>query len=203
MHPLDENPAVNREPNQLPSFLFPSQIATLMLVETEDLIPLFALIVWPIFGAVMALRYPKQALRLAALAPTLSILHFVTSDGSQLGPTYQTAVRNFASLRPPMTYQGKEAGGIQFHVDYPRTCAVRSPDAYGVSTSRVVTYPLDQETGAADSFAGWNAEVVLRVLATIFQRLGGRKRGEAPTRLRYPYVSNVLRFQTNANPTNI
>ena len=39
MHPLDENPAVNREPNQLPGFLFPSQIATLMLVETEDLMP--------------------------------------------------------------------------------------------------------------------------------------------------------------------
>ena len=40
--PLDENPAVNREPNQLPGFLFPSQIATLMLVETEDLLPLIA-----------------------------------------------------------------------------------------------------------------------------------------------------------------
>ena len=39
MHPLDENPAVNREPNQLPGFLFPSQIATLMVVETEDLMP--------------------------------------------------------------------------------------------------------------------------------------------------------------------
>ena len=36
MHPLDENNAVNREPNQLPGFLFPSQIATRMLVETED-----------------------------------------------------------------------------------------------------------------------------------------------------------------------
>ena len=82
MHPLDVNLAVNREPNQLPGFLFPSQIATLMLVETEDLIPLIAPIVWPMFGAVMALRYPTQALRVAASAPALSILHFVTSDGS-------------------------------------------------------------------------------------------------------------------------
>ena len=42
-HPLDENPAVNREPTQHPGFfLFPSQIATLMLVETEDLMPLIA-----------------------------------------------------------------------------------------------------------------------------------------------------------------
>ena len=70
MHSLDENPAVNREPNQLPGFLFPSQIATLMLVETEDLKPLIAPIVWPTFGAVMALRYPTQALRVAALAPS-------------------------------------------------------------------------------------------------------------------------------------
>ena len=104
MHPLDEKPAVNREPNQLPVFLFPSQIATRMLVETEDLMPLIAPIVLPIFGAVMALRYPTQALRVAALAPTLFILHFVTSDGSHWGPTYQTVVKNFASLRPPMAY---------------------------------------------------------------------------------------------------
>ena len=52
MHPLDENPAINREPNQLPGFLFPSQMATFMLVETEELMPLIAPIVWPIFGAV-------------------------------------------------------------------------------------------------------------------------------------------------------
>ena len=65
-HPLDENPVVNREPNQLSGFLFPFQMATLMLVETDDLMPLIAPIVWPIFGAVIALRYPTQALRVAA-----------------------------------------------------------------------------------------------------------------------------------------
>ena len=54
--------------------------------------------------------------------------------------------------------------------------------------------PLDQETGAADSFANWNAEVVLRVLATIIQRLGGRKRGEEPTGLRFPYVCDTPRM---------
>ena len=104
MHPLDENLAVNREPNQLPSFLFSSQMATLMLVETEDLMPLIAPIVWPIFGAVMALQYPTQVLRVAANTPILSILHFVISDGSQQDPTYHRAVASFASLRPPMAY---------------------------------------------------------------------------------------------------
>ena len=79
MHPLDENPAVNREPTQLPGFLFPSQVATLTLVETEDLISLIAPIIWPIFGAVMALRYPTQTFRVAAHAPTLSVLHFVST----------------------------------------------------------------------------------------------------------------------------
>ena len=104
MHPLDENPAVNREPNQRPGFLFPSQIATLMVVETEDLIPVIATIVWSTFGAILALRYPTQFLRVAANAPTLSILHFVTSNGPQRSPTYQRAVSSFASLRPPMAY---------------------------------------------------------------------------------------------------
>ena len=45
-----------------------------------------------------------QALRVAASASVLSILHFVTPHGSQRGPTYQTAVRNFAFLRPPLAY---------------------------------------------------------------------------------------------------
>ena len=108
MHPLDENPAVNREQNQLPGFLFPSQIATLMLVETEDLMPLIAPIVWPNFGAVMVLRYPTQTLRVAALALILSNLHFVTSYGSHWGPTYQTAVRSFTSLRQTMALRSSK-----------------------------------------------------------------------------------------------
>ena len=54
--------------------------------------------------------------------------------------------------------------------------------------------PLNQETGAADSFADLTAEVVLRVLGTIIQRLGGRNRGEAPTGLRYPYVCDTSRM---------
>ena len=54
--------------------------------------------------------------------------------------------------------------------------------------------PLDAETGAADSFENWNSDVVLRVLATIIQRLGDRKRGENLTGLRYPYVCDTSRM---------
>ena len=61
--------------------------------------------------------------------------------------------------------------------------------------------PLDPKTGAADSFAGWDTAVTLRVLATIVQRLGGRKRGERPTGLRYPYVCDTpQRYCDRTNP---
>ena len=125
MHPLDENPAINREPNHLPGFLFPSQMATLMLVETEDLIPLIAPIVWPIFGAVMVLRYPTQVLRMAANTPTFSTLHFVTTDGTQPEPTYRGVVANFNSLRPPMA-KNQVGYDILMYVTF-QGCAVIEP----------------------------------------------------------------------------
>ena len=102
MHPLDETPVVNMGAVELPGFLF--QVASLMLVDTEDLMPLIAPIVWPIFGAVVALIYPTQPLRVAASAPTQSLLHFVKSDDTQRLPTYHEVVRSFANLRPPMAY---------------------------------------------------------------------------------------------------
>ena len=151
-----------------------------MLVETEDLIPLIAPILWPIFGAVMALRYPTQVLRKAANAPSLSILHFVISDGSPRGPTYQRAVSSFDSLQPPMTYTiVKDKKQVEHNfasiIRARARCALPMPmEFHPIAWLHI---PLNPETGAADFFANWNAEVVLRVLATIVQRLGGRKRG--------------------------
>ena len=83
MHPLGETPAINREATALPDFLFPSQVASLMLVQTEDLLPLIAPIFRPRFGAVMALRNRTQPLKISASTPTFSILHFVKADNSQ------------------------------------------------------------------------------------------------------------------------
>ena len=61
--------------------------------------------------------------------------------------------------------------------------------------------PLDSQTDAVDSFAGWDAAVVLRILATVIQRFGGRKRGdtmgEAPIVLHYPYVCDTSRMDCN------
>ena len=197
MHPLDENPAINREPNQLPGFLFPSQMATLMLVETKDLMPLIAPIVWPIFGAVMALRYPTQVLRMARNTPTLSILHFVTTHGLQSDPTYHRVVTSFTSLRPPMAYtiiKDKK------QVDYNFTAIIRArarsalPMPMEFHPIAWLHIPLNLSTGAADSFTGWNVEINLRIIATTIRRLGGRKQGEEPSDLRYPYVCDTSRM---------
>ena len=68
--------------------------------------------------------------------------------------------------------------------------------------------PLNPATGAAHSLADWNSEIILRILATAIQRLGGRRRGEEPSGLRYPYVCDASRMycdRTNprAHPSNI
>ena len=101
---IDHPDPLNQQNNgkNLPGFLFPSQVANLMLVETDDIIPMIALIVWPIFGPMMALRYPTQPLRVAASSPTLSILHFVDPQDDARPPEFQTPVRDFANFQPPM-----------------------------------------------------------------------------------------------------
>ena len=139
-------------------------VATLMLVETEDLIPLIAPIVWPLFGAVMALRCPTQALQVAGSAPTLSILHFVTTKGSQRDPTYQSAVRSFANLRPPMAYtvikDRKQVEYIYTTIIRARAqCALPMPLEF-----HLVAWfhaPLDPNSGAVATFMDWDEPVIL------------------------------------------
>ena len=98
-----------RGATDIPGFLFPSQVASLMLVETEDLILLIAPIVWPIFGPVMALRYPTQPLRVAtSTPPTLSILHFVNAEENQGIPSFHALVRTFVNFRPPLLSSSKK-----------------------------------------------------------------------------------------------
>ena len=63
--------------------------------------------------------------------------------------------------------------------------------------------PIDPHTGAVDSFAEWDVQVVLRILVTIVQRLGGRKRGEAPSGLHYSYVCDTSRMYCNRDEPRI
>ena len=65
---------LRRRPARIP---LPVASGQLLLVETEDLVPLIAPIVWLIFGPMMALPYPTQPLRVAARTPMMSFLHFV------------------------------------------------------------------------------------------------------------------------------
>ena len=71
MRTLDNPPTQQDNEKNRPGFLFPLEIANLVLVETEEMIPVIAPITWPIIGSVMALRYPTQPLRVAANTPTL------------------------------------------------------------------------------------------------------------------------------------
>ena len=57
--------------------------------------------------------------------------------------------------------------------------------------------PIDPHTGAVDSFAEWDVPVVLQILSTIVQRLGGRKQGQAPSGLHYLYVCDTSRKYCN------
>ena len=57
--------------------------------------------------------------------------------------------------------------------------------------------PIHPDTVAVDSFADWDEQVVLRILTTIAQRLGVRKRGEAPSGLHYPYVCDTSTIYCN------
>ena len=197
MHPLDESPAINRDPNQLPGFLFPSQVATLMLVETEDLIPLIAPIIWPIFGAVMTLRYPTQNWRVAANAPSLSILHFVIINGPLQGPPYTSVIRSFANLRPPTAYTViKERRPVEHNyltlIGARARCALPLPlEFHPVAW---LHFPLDPNNRAVATFVGWDEPVVIRILNTIVERLGGRKLAEGPTGLHYSYVCDTSRM---------
>ena len=146
-----------------------------------------------IFGAVMALRYPTQTLPGAANALNGSILHFVRANGSQQGPNSGT----LPACGPNGLYsdESPETGRTQFRDDNPGTCAVRSPHAQdGIAAVERLPVPIDAHTGAVDSFEDWDEPVILRIPTTVVQRLGGRKQGEAPSGLHYPYVCDTSRI---------
>ena len=54
--------------------------------------------------------------------------------------------------------------------------------------------PLDPNNGAVATFVDWDEPVVIRILNTIVERLGGRKRGEEPSGLQYSYVCDTSRM---------
>ena len=168
--PLNEQ----RNDKNLPGFLFPSQIASLMQVETEDLIPVIAPIIWPIFGAMMALRYPTQPLILAASTPTLSILHLVDPQDDARPLDFQMLVRDFANFRPPMAYTIiKKKKQVEHNfvtlIRARARCAI--PMSFELHLVEWLHAPLNPSTGALQNFGSWDEPGILRVLTNAMQRL--------------------------------
>ena len=63
--------------SEVAGFLTPNQLAEFTLSEVEDLIPVFAPVLTPIYGSIRILRYPTKPLRLAFETPSTSILTFL------------------------------------------------------------------------------------------------------------------------------
>ena len=204
MNTLDDPLNQRRDDNNLPGFLFPSQVASLMLVETEDLIPLIAPIIWPIFGSVMALRYPTQPLRVAASAPTLSILHFVDPEDDARPPDFHALVRNFANFRPPMAFTIiKDKKQVEYNfgalIRARARCAIPMPlELHPVEWLHA---PVEPNTGALQHFTGWDEPGILRALSNAVQRLGGRRKGSTPETLQHRVVIDTSRmYNPRAEP---
>ena len=197
MSTLDDSSSQNRNNKNLPGFLFPSQVASLMLVETEDLVPVIAPIVWPIFGSMMALRYPTQPLRVAASTPTLSILHFVDPEDDTRLPDLHTLARSFANFRPPMAYTViKDRKQVEHNfVTLMRArarCAVpMSLEFHPVESLHV---PIKPNTGTVQDFTSWDEPGILRALSNAIQRLGGRRKGSTLEQLRHRTVRDTSRM---------
>ena len=145
----------------------------------------------------MALRYPTQPLKVAASTPTLSLLHFVSTDNSQRPPTYQALVRKFANLQTSMTYTViKDEKQIEHNystlIEARARCALpMSLDFYPVVWLHI---PLCPETGAVDNFLEWYEAAILRILSVAVQRLVRKTHDEAPSALHYPYVCDLSRM---------
>ena len=63
--------------SEVAGFLTPNQLADFILSEVEDLIPVLAPVLSPIYGAIGILRFPTNPLRLASETLKTSILTFL------------------------------------------------------------------------------------------------------------------------------
>ena len=92
-----------RMPKHMRGFFFPRQMATLMQGEVEDLMPLLAPALFPIFGFMTALRYPTQPLRLVSVGNnSCSIVSFLKT--CQVDTLAEKIAAAPGSFSPPMAY---------------------------------------------------------------------------------------------------
>ena len=86
---------------EVAGFLTPNQLADFTLSEVEDLIPVLAPVLTPMFGPTGILRYPTKPLRLASETPSASIFTFLKN----VKPfNYQQMLERGLYLRVPRMY---------------------------------------------------------------------------------------------------
>ena len=172
-------------------------MASLMLVETEDLIPVIATIICPIFSAMMALRYPTQPLRVAASTPTLSILHFVDPQDDARPPNSKMLVRDFANFRPPMAYtiiKDKKQVEHNFVTSIRSRARCALPMPLELHPVEWLHAPINPNTGTLQDFSSWDDPEILRVLTNAVQRLGGQRKGATLEKIQHKNIQDTSRM---------
>ena len=88
-------------PRENPGFPMPQQLADLTLAEAEDLVPVVAPVLIPIFGALGLLRYPTKPVSLAVHVATVSIFKYLQGSPPM---SYAQMIRETYSGEVPQAY---------------------------------------------------------------------------------------------------
>ena len=88
-------------PRENPGFPMPQQLADLTLAEVEDLVPVVAPVLIPIFGALGLLRYPTKPVSLAVHVATVSIFTYLQGSPPM---SYAQMIRETYSGEVPQAY---------------------------------------------------------------------------------------------------
>ena len=88
-------------PRKNPGFPMPQQLADLTLAEVEDLVPVVAPVLIPIFGALGLLRYPTKPVFLAVHVATVSIFTYLQGSPHM---SYAQMIRETYSGEVPQAY---------------------------------------------------------------------------------------------------
>ena len=102
---VDQAQSLHNPDTQLPRenavFPLPQQLADLTLAEVEDLVPVIALVLIPIFGPLGLLRYPTKPVSMAVHVATVSIFTYLQGRPPM---DYEHVVRDLLSGEVPQVY---------------------------------------------------------------------------------------------------
>ena len=88
-------------PREIPGFPLPQQLADLTLAEVEDVVPVVAPVLIPIFGALGLLRHPTKLVSLAVHIATVSIFTYLHGNPPM---SYDQMIRETLSGEMPQEY---------------------------------------------------------------------------------------------------